>query len=234
VEFVLPERCNFRDIGGLATRDGRTIAQGRLFRSADFSGVPAAVLCAAADGVGIRRVIDLRTDDEVEARGVVPVPDTCERHHLPFFSVIRPHWSNPRDRTPPSIARMYREMLADGFDPLVRIMTLVAADPPLPTLLHCVAGRDRTGIVVACLLDVLGVPDETIAQDYALSAVMDDSVGRHASPANILGLLELVRTDYGSTRALLREAGAGESVMAGLEAAFLGSPETSESGARRQ
>jgi hypothetical protein len=68
-----------------------------------------------------------------------------------------------------------------------------------------VAGRDRTGIVIGCVLSVLGVADEQIALDYAASLVMDDDEGRRAHPENMLHLLRMIRERHGSVRGLFAD-----------------------------
>lgn len=218
----LPGCVNLRDVGGHATRGGATLACGRLFRGAAPTGVDPAVAMQLVRDVCIRCVLDLRTAEEIREEGVIPWPQPCEHLHVPLVAAIRPHWPNPADRTPPSTARRYFEMAQAGTPALGRIVALLATPPARPTLIHCVAGRDRTGIVVACLLDLLDVPEEIIAADYALSEVVDDAEGRNADPENILLLLKLIRENYGSTREMLVGHGVPERTIDGLGAALIG------------
>ncbi|MQA90250.1 MAG: hypothetical protein GEU90_08445 [Gemmatimonas sp.] len=102
------------------------------------------------------------------------------------------------------------------------------SNPPLmgrsdqqPTMIHCMAGRDRTGVVVACVLDLLGVPDDAIAGDYSLSSVMDDDEGRNANPENLRWCLRLIRQKYGSTGEMVRRMGAAENTLSTLSEALL-------------
>lgn len=218
----LPGCVNLRDVGGHATRGGATLAWGRLFRGAAPTQVDPAVAMQLVRDVGIRRVLDLRTGEEVREEGVPRWPPDCEHLHVPLFTSIQAHWPNPIDRTPPSTARLYFEMLQAGTPALGRIVALLATPPARPTLIHCAAGRDRTGIVIACLLDLLGVPEEVIAVDYALSEVVDDAEKRNADPENILLLLKLIREHYGSTREMLVGHGVPERAIDGLGAALFG------------
>jgi hypothetical protein len=219
----IPSGANLRDIGGYRTRGGATIASGRVYRGAELCALDPGISTHLVEVLGIERIIDLRMDGEVGDGDTSRLPPRCERVHLPLFSEVPSHWAEPSDRTPVSTARRYFEMAQVGRETLGRIVEMLAELPPRPTLIHCVAGRDRTGIVVASLLDVLDVPEEVIAADYALSGVMDDAEGRNADPANIVRLLELIRAEYGSTREMLLDTGASEDSLDGLGAALLAS-----------
>ena len=223
-EIDLPARANLRDAGGRRTRRGATLARGLLYRGAEQCACDAAVHARLVETLGIRRVIDLRMDSEIREAGAPPGNPGCERVHLPLFRAVLPTWGNPLERTPPATARRYYEMLLEGRRTLARIVGMLAEPQPKATLIHCVAGRDRTGIVVACLLDLLDVPETAIAEDYALSAVMDDAEGRNADPANILGLFDLVRAEHGSTREMLLEAGLPPASLDDLQRAFVAAP----------
>ena len=216
----VPSHANLRDVGGLPTRDGGSVARGRLFRGADLCTVDPTIAAHLVEGVGIRRVVDLRMEAEA-ACGNTTLPGACERVHLPLFAAVLPHWSTTLDRTPPSTAQRYLEMTREGLPTLRRVVELLADSPSLPTLIHCVAGRDRTGIVIATVLDLLGVADEVIASDYALSAVRDDAEGRKAHPENILLLLELLRAEHGSVREMLLDSGLSPASVDRLRAALL-------------
>lgn len=209
----VPGCVNLRDVGGCTTRRGEVLATGRLFRGAEPPAAPepAAGLVRA---MGIRRIVDLRMDDEVDQAGAPAFPAECEWIRLPLFYAVQPNWPNPVDRSPPTTAARYLEMAEAGARTIARVVKVLGDVRAKPTLIHCLAGRDRTGIVVACLLDLLDVPDETIAADYALSEVVNDAEGRNAHPDNILLLLRLIRGRFGSVREMLLGAGAS---AAGIE-----------------
>lgn len=213
----VPGCANLRDVGGCATRGGDVLAAGRLFRG----GAPPAAAADLVRATGIRRVIDLRLDEEVEHAGALVFPDGCEWIRLPLFDRVQPHWPHPVDRTPPTTAERYFEMAQTGMPALVRIVELLGDARDKPALVHCLAGRDRTGIVIACVLDLVDVPDPAIAADYALSSVMDDAEGRQAHPGNILLLLERIRARFGSVREMLLSAGASAAGIDRLRAALV-------------
>jgi protein-tyrosine phosphatase len=203
----VPGCVNLRDLGGYSTRRGEILAAGRLFRSAEppLEAEPSAGLMRAT---GVRRVVDLRMDEEVEKSGAPAFPEGCEWIRLPLFDTVPAHWPTSITRTPPATAARYFEMVEIGTPTIARVVDLLAEVKSKPTLIHCVAGRDRTGIVVACVLELIDVPDATIGADYALSSMMDDAEGRTAHPDNILLLLELIRERFGSVREMLIGAGA--------------------------
>jgi hypothetical protein len=216
----VPGCVNLRDVGGYTTRTGEALAAGRLFRGAQPPVEPGGI-AELVRATGVRRVIDLRMDDEVEAAGAPAFPDGCAWIRLPLFDGALLHWPHPVDRSPPATAERYFEMTQVGTPALVRIVKLLGDVRSTPTLVHCMAGRDRTGIVIACVLDLVGVPDATIAADYALSSVVDDAEGRHAHPDNILLLLRRIRERHGSVRGMLVAAGAPDARIDALHAALV-------------
>lgn len=169
----------------------------------------------------MRRVLDLRTDLEVKKSGAPSLPVGCEWTRLPLFESVPAHWAGQISRTPVSTAERYFEMLQIGRPILAQIVDILDDVESNPTLIHCVAGRDRTGIVIACLLDLLDVPDQVIAADYSLSSVMDDQEGRNASPDNIALLLGLIRGQFGSTREMLLGSGSSADSIERLQSALL-------------
>ena len=100
------------------------------------------------------------------------------------------------------------------------IVTEVARADNNPFLVSCTAGRDRTGIVVACLLELIDVTDEAIAIDYAASDPFDPDTGR-AHAGTMLELLSLVRGSYGSVRRMLQSCGLADGVVESLRSRLL-------------
>ena len=219
----VPGCVNLRDLGGCTTRRGEVLATGRLFRGAEPP-IAAEAAAGLVRAMGIRRVIDLRMDEEVERAGAPVFPQKCEWIRLPLFYTVQPHWAEPVNRRPPATAARYFEMAEVGASAIARVVEVLGDVAAKPTLIHCLAGRDRTGIVIACLLALVDVPDETIAADYALSEVVNDAEGRNANPDNILLLLRLIRERFGSVREMLLAAGPSAAGIERLRAALIAEP----------
>lgn len=160
---------NVRDLGGLPTSDGRRVRAGLVFRADGVQRLAGDDLERARQ-LGLRTVIDLRTAGEIDRGGRFPVEHhPVDWHHLP---VLQRMWSDDdlvattgaadflRDR--------YVDMLAEGGASIARAVEVVAEGAP--ALFHCAAGKDRTGVVAAVLLGLLGVPDHEIAADYHATA----------------------------------------------------------------
>lgn len=160
---------NVRDLGGLPTLDGRTTRRGRLFRADGVHRLAGADL-EVARGLGLRTVIDLRTDGEIERGGRFPREDhPVDWHHLP---ILQRMWSDDdlvaTDGAAAFLRDRYVDMLSEGGASIARIVELVADGQP--ALFHCAAGKDRTGVVAAVLLGLVGVPHDEIATDYHATA----------------------------------------------------------------
>jgi protein-tyrosine phosphatase len=210
---------NFRDLGGLSTLDGLAIQPGRFFRSAQVTAPAGSPTHHFLNGLGLRRLIDLRTRDEVDRHG--SCGSFVERMHLPLLESIEQEWSQPIDRSPPATGRRYYDYLAEGRLAVLEVLRQLRSSRSTPTLIHCVSGRDRTGIAVACVLSVLSVSEETIARDYAESHVVDDVEGRNAHPDNIRYFLRTVRERHGSLEAMLTRDGEDTLPVAELRSALL-------------
>jgi protein-tyrosine phosphatase len=173
---LLLEGClNLRDVGGYEAADGRHVRGGCVFRSDELHALTDADLEAVA-ALGIRVVFDLRNVDERAARPN-RLPDGVE-----VLERMTPSTQGPTPSTEEQIVRdelpvrddeefagVYIRLLG-ALAPELRIILERAVDAPSrPLLFHCAAGKDRTGIVTAVLLGLLGVPDEVILDDYELS-----------------------------------------------------------------
>jgi protein-tyrosine phosphatase len=160
---------NFRDLGGYPAEPGRMVRWRRLFRADGLHRL------RPEEGeqfraLGIATVIDLRTDEEVTQRGRFPTEVAhVDFHHLPMFDV-EPDWHAAGDvEAPDYMANRYVEMLETGQRSVAETLSLLAIPSSYPLVFHCAAGKDRTGITAAVVLALLGVQDELIADDYALS-----------------------------------------------------------------
>ena len=160
---------NFRDLGGTVTSTGNVVRPGRLYRSDSLAKLTHADTEKFAS-LGIRTVIDLQRPDEVAALG--RIPDAPGRRYI---NIAPKHdlWDpEPYDRVagpPRYLADRYLEMARDGQAGFVRALTLLADAESAPAVVHCFAGKDRTGVLIALTLGLLGVADDAIADDYAIS-----------------------------------------------------------------
>jgi protein-tyrosine phosphatase len=162
------EGClNARDLGGYATGDGRETRWGAVVRSDSLAALTEAGRAALA-GYGVRAIVDLRLADEI-AQDPNPFAQPGD-HGIAYtnISIIDPAAGFPPDTY--TLADNYLWML-DRFRGFVaEVMAAIADAPEGGVLIHCAAGKDRTGLISALLLDLVDVPAETIATDYALTA----------------------------------------------------------------
>jgi protein-tyrosine phosphatase len=165
------EGCvNFRDLGGYRTADGRSLAWRRLFRADGLNKLTPADRAQLIE-LGLTTVIDLRTKDEAEQRGSFPVDDVPVRYvGLPLTDVLPATEELPDWKEAAYVATRYAAMVSEGGPVLTEAIEVLASVGSLPAVMHCSAGKDRTGVLSALILAFLGVPDETIVEDYALSA----------------------------------------------------------------
>jgi protein tyrosine/serine phosphatase len=168
---------NFRDLGGYPTVDGRTTRWGRLFRSDTLHELTEADL-AVLRRIGLASVIDLRTASEVQRTGRGLLQDEPIRYlHL---SVMQEGISG-NDEPRPSLAdldlaSLYLRWLDSGRQPFVDALGAVADPGGYPLVFHCAAGKDRTGLLAALVLDIVGVVREAIVEDYVLTATRLDLI----------------------------------------------------------
>jgi protein-tyrosine phosphatase len=212
------EGClNFRDLGGYPTADGRAVRWRQVFRSDALHLVTDADLAHLRDEIRLREVIDLRSSAEVRSEGQGPLAQGDVRfHHVPLFDgEVR---EEDRERVAQiTLADRYVFMAELAGDRIARVVTLLA-EAEAPAVFHCAAGKDRTGVISAIVLGLLGVPDEVIVADYAatrenLDAIVDrlnalegyrtmlaalppDTM--HANPETIVEFLERLRVRFGS------------------------------------
>lgn len=160
---------NFRDLGGVPARDGRTVRWRRLFRSDTLSGLSEDDR-EAFGSLGVRTVVDLRRPSEVEKHGRVPEWDGLEHRNI---VLEHQEWTDKpyRDGDDPMryLADRYRELVEEASDGIATAVGLIADERTAPVVVHCMAGKDRTGVLIALTLSLLGVPDDEIDAEYQLS-----------------------------------------------------------------
>jgi protein-tyrosine phosphatase len=174
---------NFRDVGGYAGLDGRTVQWRRLFRADSLHRLAGDDTAFAA--LGIRTVIDLRRPFEIEHHGRVP-----EFAGLAYVNPVVKHvdW---KDVPHPAgvvherwLADRYLNFTEDGRAGLAAALSVIADPEAAPVVVHCMAGKDRTGVVCALALSLIGVSDDDIATDYALTEVSMRSLTEYLKVAN--------------------------------------------------
>jgi protein-tyrosine phosphatase len=166
---------NFRDLGGLQTHDGGMTRTGVMFRSDALHHLVASDVDHLTE-LGMRTIIDLRSAVELDRTGRGPLEDT----DMQWFHAPLSHGDAASGRVlPPALAegnlgRHYVDSLAERTDTLAEVITHLATRENLPAVFHCTAGKDRTGMVAALVLALVGVPDDVIVHDYTLT---DDRMG---------------------------------------------------------
>jgi protein-tyrosine phosphatase len=224
------EGCfNFRDLGGYPTVDGRRTRWRRLFR-ADGLGRLTESDFAALASLGIVTVIDLRTILEADTQGRFPTDrDGVAYHPLPLTDTLPGEEETPDWDSASFVSERYLSMLAEGTATVTSALGLLADPLNQPAVFHCSVGKDRTGVLAALVLGFLGVPDEIIVDDYALSYASMLEILAHllerypdaaeiveryrpvilsAEPASMAGFVAGVRAIYGSFEALVDTLGA--------------------------
>lgn len=157
---------NVRDTGGYATADGYMTRWHTLLRGDALHRLTPAGKNALVDA-GLHTVIDLRRDAELaQAPNVFATSDAVRYVNVSLIERT-PH--EEEAATPRTLASVYQGIIATSHARIREIFAALAAPDAFPALVHCTAGKDRTGIIIALLLANAGVPTETIVADYALT-----------------------------------------------------------------
>lgn len=182
VRVTLEGVRNFRDLGGCPGADGRTVRAGTLFRSGHFGSATAADVRALTD-LGLRTIIDLRNDFDIGLDGdadlpgarVVRLPLSDPARTVSIGELITGADEAALEREfgggllAESLMSVYRGDLVHRLDVHRRVFDLLLADGAAPLVVHCSAGKDRTGWVTALILTALGVDEDVVMADYLLS-----------------------------------------------------------------
>jgi protein-tyrosine phosphatase len=174
---------NVRDLGGLPTSDGGTTVAGRLLRSENLQELSPGDVTRLVDEIGVTTVVDLRSTNEVAIEGPAPLDALAGvRHaHHPVLREFLDVSDTVKAALVTEAAQADRERYPD--DPMCghylgylenrpeevtgALRSIVTA--PGAAIVHCAAGKDRTGVVVALALTAAGVEPEAIVADYAAS-----------------------------------------------------------------
>jgi protein tyrosine/serine phosphatase len=231
---------NARDLGGYPAAGGRETRWGAVVRSDSLGDLTAAGRAALA-GYGVRAIVDLRLADEIARH---PNPFATPGDHGVAYtnvSVIDPAGGFPPGTY--TMAENYLWML-DHFGAFIaKAMAAVAGAPEGGVLIHCAAGKDRTGLISALLLGLVDVPAETIAADYAMTAELlrprerqwlegldpeeraqrEAMLARYAPTAEVmLAVLEGLGERHGGVEPYLRSTGLGQDDLDRLRERLVG------------
>jgi len=234
----VPGLANFRDAGGYSIegKPGKIVRRGVVYRSAEFAQLQDEGV-AVLRPLGITHVFDLRSVTELAKTGSQP-PKTWEGAARVFAPVFLNKDYSPEalalrfrnySEGPEGFVKAYSAILASAaepdhpYAPFRTILEHIASSPtpPAPFLVHCSAGKDRTGVLVAIVLALCGVAETTIALEYSLTdlglAPRKEAIVRRlmagdelfgdreraermvsARKENMLGTLAFIRERYGS------------------------------------
>ncbi|MBR0735510.1 tyrosine-protein phosphatase [Bradyrhizobium liaoningense] len=197
--LALQGASNFRDLGGYPTADGRTTRWRHIFRSNHLGQLTAADV-EIVRALGVRSAFDFRGVEE-RAAGICVV-DEITVHSLPIeptvVAALRTELARGTLTAPVALELMresYRNYVRHNTHSFRNLFGHLLEDRA-PLVIHCTAGKDRTGFASALILHALGVPDEIIAEDYLLT---NQHYKRDATAA--IDLPEDVRNAIGSVDA---------------------------------
>jgi len=233
---------NFRDLGGYDTEPDGSVRWGRVYRSDALHHVSAGDVAALLE-MGLERVIDLRSPAEVEHTGRGLLAESGVEY---VDAPVIPELGGEASGAPPGndTAARYMWYLEVGRGAFVETFSALAEPVEGATVFHCAAGKDRTGVVAAMLLSVLGVRAEDIARDYALTdlalpsilgRLADDPVHgpaiaalpperRHVDPAVMSRFLGLIGEAHGGAEDWLVGAGLPAASVNSLRASLRTAP----------
>jgi protein-tyrosine phosphatase len=236
---------NVRDVGGYRTTDGRQVKWKTLLRGDALHSLDDESRMHLAS-YGLQSSIDLREDDEREA-----APDRFDGEvrsiSVPLFSLgASTVMGETLDHTSlTTLEDVYRLLVRTRGSAIATAIRQLADPANVPAIVHCSAGKDRTGVVIALVLAVIGVPDEVIAADFAATGLFLNEEFRQAllarseslrrdstvvermlscEPALILGILEEIRSEYGDIDVYLVQHGLELAELRSLRTVLLSQP----------
>jgi protein-tyrosine phosphatase len=235
--------ANFRDIGGYETDHGRMVRTGRLFRADSLSYMSDADVQHVTEVLGLHTVIDLRATHEVERFTHGPLAELHVRvAHVPIVDETRRPDAEATATDTVAIDAIYLLMLDRFGHRFAAVLDLISQPDSQPAVFHCAAGKDRTGVLAAVVLALLGVDESTIVGDYALtaaamaalverlaqdrpealSAMNDQPPAYLASPPEAMRrFLDHVRAEHGSMVGYVRGIGVELEVVEALHTTLL-------------
>ena len=175
-QLVLDGTYNTRDIGGYATGDGRRTRWGLLLRSDSLHELSPNSQQVLVD-FGLKSVLDLRKSREMQSvRNVFFDSEKVAYYHQ---NMVGDTYIRERESIPEGLEYVehmrwsYSVVLDRRKSHIQDTLSLLARPGTLPALVHCAGGTERTGLIIALVLGIVGVPETTIAEDFALTARFD-------------------------------------------------------------
>jgi len=181
-ELEIDGLANARDLGGLRTRDGKTIKAGVIVRSDNPIGLTEKGHIDLMVMVGPRTIIDLRSAIELERDGYTLKDESVTIFNYPMQPLSGVNQEQIDAGAFGNLIDDYMGQLEINGHSIIQALRAISSSDQHPIMYHCSAGKDRTGVVTAMLLDILGVEHEDIAADY------------HLTTANMGPILERIRT----------------------------------------
>jgi protein-tyrosine phosphatase len=228
---------NFRDLGGHATPNGR-VRSGLVYRSDSLAHVDADDVEHLAEERGIRTVVDLRREYEVETSPLVALEAAGLRVvHVGLIDPAVPPLQTT-DIVEGTLADRYVSILDTSGAQFVTVLGMIAEPTNHPIVFQCAAGKDRTGLVAAMVLGLLGVDEDVITADYAATAAVVDVLlarlharmpGREppgprimsAEASTMQAALDWMRAEHGSVEAYARAHGLTDDQVDSLRTALV-------------
>ncbi len=227
---------NFRDVGGYPVAAGGTLRHGRLYRSDALSELSDADLETLGE-IGLGAVLDLRETYEWKAS-----PDRVEglnadQRYVPVFadSLFADGFDHITE--PITLPKLYDMMVSDHAEQLALAVTNLSETISAPSVVHCTAGKDRTGMVTALTLSALGVPEQWVVRDFAATesflgeafvARVKQHYARNGFPASMasnptlapaelmVAMLARIREEHGGAERFLIDHGTPSSALDAL------------------
>lgn len=174
----LDGQSNFRDIGGYTTVDGRNVKWGEVYRSGELQKLSDSDV-AKLDTLGVKAIANFLTEREIKSRGQDRLPQGTREIPLPMEAgsmgdlaavVEEARQTGDFSKVPVDLnPEIHRILINEGREYYATLLREIADPANRPFVFHCSHGVHRTGTATAILLSALGVPWETIREDYLLS-----------------------------------------------------------------
>ncbi|MDD5190234.1 MAG: tyrosine-protein phosphatase [Dehalococcoidales bacterium] len=237
---------NFRDLGGYKTRSGKMVAWRRLFRSAEMYHMTIKDMKFLEEEIGIHSIIDLRN---YNLEFIGPINKIGVKYYsvplfiFPVSQEVRPIKEIDLYKSFTNSGEIYLHRIRqkEYIQKIIEALEIIAEPKNYPLVFHCNAGKDRSGIIAAIVLSILGVEDDDIIKDYAMTEpIMEEFINRwnndpktadvhknlpeyqlHAYPESMALFLTTLQREYGSIRGFIKENGAEKSLFSKLEKTLL-------------